>query len=67
MTVVLTMKDGSQVLLDRQLRTDQVFNSVNEARGKGKLIPFQNNASPSRTIYLDPDEVMKIDNDGLNY
>jgi hypothetical protein len=67
MTVVVTLDNGDSHLLDRNLRTDQVAATINEARGGGKLVPFQNNATPSRTIYIDPDHVVTIKNDGYAY
>lgn len=67
MTVVIKFSTGESQLLDRSLRTDQVVETVNEARGKGKLISFQNNETPSRTIWVDPDHVIRILNDGYSY
>lgn len=67
MTVIVTLDTGDSHLLDRNLRTDQVATTINAARGGGKLVPFQNNATPSRTIYIDPDHVVSIKNDGYSY
>ena len=67
MTVVITLSTGEKKLLDRNLTTDQVVEAVNGGRGQGKLIPFQDNQTPSRTLYIDPDHVIGIHNDGYNY
>ena len=67
MVVIVTLDTGEHYRLDRSLRTDEVAATVNGARGGGKLIPFQNDATPSRVIYIDPDEVIAIKNDGHNY
>jgi hypothetical protein len=58
---------GESYMLDRSLWTDNVAATVNEKRGTGKLIPFQNNATPSRTIFIDPDHVIVVKDDGHNY
>ena len=67
MTVVIKLDSGDSYLLDRNLRTDQVAAAINDARGSGKLVEFQNNATPSRAIYIDPDHVVAIQNDGYSY
>jgi hypothetical protein len=67
MTVIVTLDTGDSHRLDRNLRTDQVASMINEARGEGKLVPFQNDATPSRTIYIDPDHVISVKNDGYSY
>lgn len=67
MTVVIKLSTGDSQLLDRNLRTDKVVEVVNEARGKGKLIQFQDNQTPSRAIWIDPDHVIRVSNDGYSY
>lgn len=67
MTVIVTLDTGDSYRLDRNLRTDQVAATINEARGGGKLVEFQNDATPSRAIYIDPDHVVSIKNDGYAY
>lgn len=67
MTVLIKLDTGDSYLLDRNLRTDQVATAINHARGGGKLVEFQNNATPSRTIHIDPDHVVSIENDGYAY
>jgi hypothetical protein len=66
-TVIITLDTGDSYMLDRRLYTEQVAATINDGRGAGKLIPFQNNATPSRTIYIDPDHVVSIKNDGYSY
>lgn len=65
--VVLTLRDGSHVHLDRRYGEREIADAVNAARGKGQLIPFDNNATPSRTVHVDPDEVTVVRHDGHNY
>ena len=67
MPVIVTLDTGDSYTLDRSLWTDGVAATINEARGGGKLVPFQNNATPSRTIYIDPDHVVAIKGDGHAY
>ena len=67
MTVILTLDTGEHRYLDRRYGTDAVAGTINEARGKGKLIPFDNNSTPSRTIWIDPDHVVTVGNDGNPY
>lgn len=67
MTVVITLSTGEKKLLDRSLSTNKVAEIINEGRGKDELISFQNNATPSRTIWIDPNSVTAIENDGFTY
>ena len=67
MTVIVALDTGEAYRLDRNLRTDQVATAINDARGKGKLVEFQNDATPSRAIYIDPDHVTSVKNDGYAY
>lgn len=54
-------------MLDRNLATHEVAKRINDARGTGSLIEFQNNATPSRAVFIDPDHVVAITHDGHNY
>lgn len=54
-------------MLDRSLAIYKVAGVIDEARGGGKLVEFQNNATPSRSIFVDPDHVVAITHDGHNY
>lgn len=67
MTVVVTLDTGESYMLDRNYYTEQVATMVNDKRGCGVLIPFDNTATPSRKIYIDPDHVTAIKNDGYSY
>lgn len=67
MTVIVTLDTGESYMLDRSLRTDQVAAKLNEARGAGQLVEFQDNATPSRAFYIDPDHVVAVKNDGHPY
>lgn len=67
MTVVIKLSTGESKLLDRNLRTDHVVEAINEGRGKGQLIPFHNNQIPSRMIWIDPDRVISVENNGHSY
>jgi hypothetical protein len=67
MTVVITLDNGESYMLDRGLIASNVAERINAARGGGELIPFENNATPSRTFYVDPDHVIAIVNDGHAY
>ena len=67
MTVIVSLDNGESYMLDRSLTTSGVAEHINAARGGGELIAFQNNATPSRTIYIDPDHVVAIKNDGHPY
>jgi hypothetical protein len=67
LTVVIKLDSGDSYLLDRNLRTDQVAAAINDARGGGKLVELRSNATPSRAIYIDPDHVVSIENDGYSY
>jgi hypothetical protein len=67
MAVYLALDTGDQVRLDRSLRIDQVAERINAARGSGELIEFQNDATPSRAVWIDPDHVVSIKNDYYNY
>jgi hypothetical protein len=44
-----------------------VARAINEGRGKGKLLPFDSNDTPSRTLYIDPDHIVSVTNDGYTY
>ena|ERR1017187_5612987 len=66
MTVVLHLKTGDTLHLDRRLRTDDVAQKLNEWRGIG-LCEFENNATPSRSIWVDPESVMTVSDDGFSY
>lgn len=67
MPVILTMRGGEYVRLDRKYSERNVAQAVNDARGRGKLIPFDNDATPSRVVHVDPDSVTLIRHDGHNY
>lgn len=67
MTVIIKLDTGESCHLDRNLSTLSVAQEINDGRGKGKLISFQNNSTPSRIIYIDPDHVVAIENDGYPY
>lgn len=67
MVVVVSMDNGESYMLDRGLSVPKVAEQINAARGTGKLIPFENNATPSRILYIDPDHVVAIKNDGHLY
>lgn len=59
--VVLHMKDGSAVRLDRGLRLDVVAKTINKARGFRDLVRFPNDLTPSRDVWVDPAEVARIE------
>jgi hypothetical protein len=61
------MKNGDSYMLDRGLPTNIVATTINEARGKNRLVEFKDNQTPSRTIYIDPDEVASIMHNGNLY
>jgi hypothetical protein len=65
--VIIKLDTGETYMLDRGLYVSKVAETINEARGKGQLIPFQNNDTPSREIFIDPDHVTSIKHDGYNY
>lgn len=67
MTVILKMDTGDSYSLDRNLRSSEVQETINDARGKGKLIPFDDNRTPRRIIYIDPDHVISVRDDGFSY
>lgn len=67
MTVIVALDTGDSYRLDRSLRTDQVAAKINEARGSNQLVEFQNDDTPSRAIYIDPDHVVAVKNDGHPY
>jgi hypothetical protein len=67
MPVVLEMSTGEKHMLDRNLMTHDVAKKINDARQVGKLIEFQNNATPSRAIWIDPEQVIAIRHDGHHY
>lgn len=67
MPVIVTLDTGDSHVLDRRLGTDAVASKINEARGSGKLVPFENNATPSSIFYIDPDHVVSIRSDGSYY
>jgi hypothetical protein len=66
-SVIITLDTGQAHGLDRNCRLDRVAETINGARGEGKLVPFQNNATPTRTFYVDPDHVVSITDDGHPY
>jgi hypothetical protein len=61
LAIVLTMRNGSAVRLDRNLRLDQVAATINNSRGAGKLIQFGNDRTPPRNVWVDPAEVMRVE------
>jgi hypothetical protein len=63
MTVVLRLTDGTQVRLDRRLITYKVAAEINEARGGTTLLAYENDGTPSGTVYVDPNHVVLIWND----
>ncbi len=67
MVVVLVLDTGESYSLDRSLGSLTVAEQVNAARGKGQLIAFQTNHTPSRIIYIDPDHVVAVKSDGHAY
>ena len=67
MTVTVVLDTGDSHRLARNLYTEQVADAINAKRGTGKLIPFQNDSTPSRVIYIDPDHVVTVSNDGYSY
>ena len=67
MTVIVTLDTGEKRRLDRNLRTDDVAGRINTGRGRDTLLAFENDATPSRTIWIDPDHVVSVENDGYPY
>lgn len=67
MTVIVVLDTGDKYALDRGLWAEKVADEINNKRGTGKLIPFQNNSTPSRTIYIDPDHVVTVKSDGYGF
>lgn len=67
MVVVVTLSTGQQHRVDRNERLDKVAGQINNARGSGELIGLPNDATPSRTFWLDPDAVVSITDDGHPY
>lgn len=60
MTVELDMDTGETLVLDRRLYVAAVAERVNEGRRNGALIEFQDDRTPSRTLYVDPSHVVAI-------
>jgi hypothetical protein len=67
MPVIVRLSSGETYRLDRGLMTHNVVTEINNKRGTGKLVEFQNDATPSRAVYFDPDLVSSIYHDGYNY
>lgn len=68
MPVVLGLKSGSKFTLDRRYSTSDIYQRINEGRkDSGELMAFDDNRTPSRVIYVDPNEVESIRHDGHNY
>jgi hypothetical protein len=67
MPVIIEMDTGQRVKLDRNLMLHNVVKDVNDKRGCGKLIEFPDNNTPSRRIWIDPDHVIAMWEDGHNY
>jgi len=67
MTVVITMINGDIHRIDRNEGKDTVARQINTARASNQLIQFQNDDTPSRTFYLDPNLVMSVTDDGYAF
>lgn len=70
MSIVVRMKDGSTVFLDRRLYVHTVAGAVNDERSAAaeagrltQLIEFQDDQTPSRSVYIDPAEVATVRDD----
>lgn len=63
MSVVVKLSDGTRIALDRNLYVSGVAAQVNEGRGKGKLLEFPNDQTPSRGVFIDPDDVVFVYSD----
>lgn len=66
MTVVIELDTGKSYRLDRGYSIAEVATRVDVNRGKG-LVSFDDNRTPCRTIYIDPDHVVAIQDDGRAY
>lgn len=67
MTVVVKLDTGDRYSLDRSVNAGNVAQNINSGRGKGALLPFDDNRTPSRVIYIDPDHVVSVRDDGHLY
>lgn len=67
MPVILEMSTGDKHMLDRQYDIERVVKALDEKRGTTMFVEFQNDATPSRRIYVDPNHVIAIKHDGYNY
>ena len=60
MSVILHLDTGDKVRLDRNLTSITVVGRLNEQRGHGRLVAFQNDDTPSQRVYVDVDRVVKV-------
>lgn len=67
MTVIVRLSTGEAFRLDRGLMAHNVRQTIDAKRGTGRLIEFQDDSTPSRVVYFDPDLVSSIVNDGHPY
>jgi hypothetical protein len=67
MPVILELSTGQRVKLDRNLMLHNVAQQINDKRGCSKLIEFPDNNTPSRQVFIDPDNVIAMWHDGHNY
>lgn len=59
MTVILRTRDGESYSLAGY--ASNVQKTVNDARGKGQLIPLERDRTPTgQMLWVDPDEVVAI-------
>lgn len=65
MTVVVTLSTGEKFHLDRNLSRSTVFHEINEYRGTGRLIEFDDDRTPrGQKVCFDPDLVSSVVDDG---
>jgi hypothetical protein len=67
MVVVIRMSTGTAHRVDRNERLDAIAKRINAARGLGQLIELRNDATPSRSFYIDPADVESVTDDGHSY
>lgn len=61
--VVLYMRDGSAVRLDRNCRLEDIAAIINEARVcmNPRLLEFDDDKTPSTNVWIDPSEVVRME------
>ena len=69
MPVVVHMKSGQEFVCDRRFSTFDVQLRIKEGQeGRfGALLALDDNRTPSRTFYIDPNEVESVRHDGYDY